>query len=98
MIGMFAAAAVLALAGAPQPRALVVTETAGFHHPRAVGARAAAAAARSGSSDIAAPMGLPAIALRHEEHAVRLTPESRSRPKALNGCVLDRLEWHRHPS
>lgn len=41
MIAPFAAAAVLALTGAPQPRALVVTETAGFHHPSIPAARAA---------------------------------------------------------
>lgn len=41
MIGPFAAAAVLALVGAPQPRALVVTETAGFHHSSIPAARAA---------------------------------------------------------
>jgi type 1 glutamine amidotransferase len=33
VIAPLAAAAVLALSGAPQPRALVVTETAGFRHP-----------------------------------------------------------------
>jgi type 1 glutamine amidotransferase len=41
VIAPFAAAALLALAGAPQPRALVVTETAGFHHPSIPAARAA---------------------------------------------------------
>jgi type 1 glutamine amidotransferase len=41
VIAPFAAAAVLALSGAPQPRALVVTETAGFHHPSIPAARAA---------------------------------------------------------
>lgn len=41
MIGPFAAAAVLALAGAPQPRVLVVSETAGFHHPSIPPPRAA---------------------------------------------------------
>ena len=41
MIAPLAAAAVLALSGAPQPRALVVTETAGFRHPSIPAARAA---------------------------------------------------------
>lgn len=41
MIAPFAAAALIALAGAPQSRALVVTETAGFHHLSIPAARAA---------------------------------------------------------
>ena len=41
MLAPFAAAAVLALAGTPQPRVLVVTETAGFRHPSIPAARAA---------------------------------------------------------
>jgi type 1 glutamine amidotransferase len=41
VIAPFAAAAVIALSGAPHPRALVVTETAGFQHPSIPAARAA---------------------------------------------------------
>ena len=69
MIAAFAAAAVLALAGAPQPRALVVTETAGFHHPSIPAALAALQRMGRQSPDfdvvpVASSRALTAAALR----------------------------------
>ena len=78
MIAPFAAAAVLALAGAPQPRALVVTETAGFHHPSIPAARAALQRLGVQSPDfdivpVASSRSLTAAALRRAQAVVFLS-------------------------
>ena len=78
MIAPFAAAAVLALAGAPQPRALVVTETAGFHHPSIPAARAALQRLGERSPDfdivpVASSRALTARALRRAQAVVFLS-------------------------
>src|ERR1700712_1810011 len=75
VIAPFAAAAVLALAGAPQPRALVVTETAGFHHPSIPAARAALQRLGEQSPDfdivpVASSRALTAGALRRAQAVV----------------------------
>ena len=78
MIAPFAAAAMLALAGAPQPRALVVSETAGFHHPSIPAARAALQRLGDDSPDfdivaVASSRSLTAAALRRAQAVVFLS-------------------------
>ena len=79
MIAPFAAAAVLALAGAPsQPRALVVTETAGFRHPSIPAARAALQRLGDRSPDfdvvaVASSRSLTASALERAQAVVFLS-------------------------
>jgi type 1 glutamine amidotransferase len=78
MIAAFAAAAVLAIAGAPQPRALVVTETAGFHHPSIPAALAALERLGAESPDfdivpVASSRSLTAAALRGAQAVVFLS-------------------------
>ena len=79
MIAPFAAAAVLALAGAPsQPQALVVTETAGFRHPSIATARAALQRLGDRSPDfdvvaVASSRSLTATALRRARAVVFLS-------------------------
>ncbi|MEA2155198.1 MAG: uncharacterized protein QOE11_1338 [Solirubrobacteraceae bacterium] len=78
MIAPFAAAAVLALVGAPQPRALVVTETAGFHHPSIPAARAALRRLGDASPDfdivpVASSRSLTAAALARAQAVVFLS-------------------------
>ena len=78
MIAPFAAAAVLALAGAPQPRALVVTETAGFHHHSIPAALAALEQIGEQSPDfdvvpVASSRSLTAAALRGARAVVFLS-------------------------
>jgi hypothetical protein len=78
VIAPFAAAAVLALSGAPQPRALVVTETAGFHHPSIPAARAALRRLGDRSPDfdvvaVASSYALTAAALRRARAVVFLS-------------------------
>lgn len=78
MIAPFAAAALIALSGATQPRALVVTETAGFHHPSIPAARAALVALGDGSPDfdivpVASSRSLTAAALRRAQAVVFLS-------------------------
>lgn len=78
MLAGFAAAAVLALAGAPQPRALVVTETAGFHHPSIPAARAALQRLGDESPDfdvvaVASSRSLTAAALARAQAVVFLS-------------------------
>jgi len=90
VIAPFAAAAVLALAGAPQPRALVVTETAGFHHPSIPAARAALERLGAQSPDfdivpVASSRALTTAALRRAQAVVFLstTGELRMGPSGL---------------
>ncbi len=90
MIAPFAAAAVLALAGAPQPRVLVVSETAGFHHPSIPAARAALVRLGERSSDfdvvpVASSSSLTASALSRARAVVFLstTGELRMAPPGL---------------
>jgi type 1 glutamine amidotransferase len=78
VIAPFAAAALIALSGAPQPRALVVTETAGFHHPSIPAARAALVALGDASPDfdivpVASSRSLTAAALRRAQAVVFLS-------------------------
>jgi uncharacterized protein len=78
VIAGFAAAAVIALAGAPQPRALVVTETAGFHHPSIPAATAALQRLGEESPDfdvvaVASSRSLTAAALRGADAVVFLS-------------------------
>ena len=78
MIAPLAAAAVLALSGAPQPRALVVTETAGFRHPSIPAARAALQRLGERSQDfdvvaVASSRSLTAVALRRARVVVFLS-------------------------
>jgi type 1 glutamine amidotransferase len=78
VIAPFAAAAMLALAGAPQPRALVVSETAGFHHPSIPAARAALQRLGDDSPDfdivaVASSRSLTAAALRRAQAVVFLS-------------------------
>jgi type 1 glutamine amidotransferase len=78
MIAGFAAAAVLALSGAPQPRALVVTETAGFHHPSIPAATAALEHLGEQSPDfdvvpVVSSRSLTAAALRRADVVVFLS-------------------------
>lgn len=78
MIAPFAAAAVLALSGAPQPRALVVTETAGFRHPSIPVAGAALRRLGDRSADfdvvtLASSRSLTATALRRARAVVFLS-------------------------
>jgi type 1 glutamine amidotransferase len=78
VIAPLAAAAVLALSGAPQARVLVVSETAGFHHPSIPAARAALAriGARSPDFDVvevASSRSLTAAALRRAQAVVFLS-------------------------
>jgi type 1 glutamine amidotransferase len=78
VIAPFAAAAVLAIAGAPQPRALVVTETAGFHHPSIPAALAALRRLGDESPDfdvvpVASSRSLTAAALRRADAVVFLS-------------------------
>jgi len=78
VIAGFAAAAVLALAGAPQPRALVVTETAGFHHPSIPAALAALQRLGDERTDfdvvaVASSRSLTASALRRADAVVFLS-------------------------
>jgi type 1 glutamine amidotransferase len=74
----FAAAALIALSGAPQPRALVVSETAGFHHPSIPAARAALVKLGDSSPDfdvvpVASSRSLTAAALRRAQAVVFLS-------------------------
>jgi type 1 glutamine amidotransferase len=74
----FAAAAVLALSGAVQPRVLVVTETAGFHHPSIPAATAALQRLGQQSPDfdvvaVASSRSLTAAALRRAGAVVFLS-------------------------
>jgi type 1 glutamine amidotransferase len=78
VIAGFAAAAVLALAGAPEPRALVVTETAGFHHPSIPAAVGALQRLGDDSPDfdivpVASSRSLTAAALRRADAVVFLS-------------------------
>jgi type 1 glutamine amidotransferase len=78
VIAPFAAAALIALSGAQQPRALVVTETAGFHHPSIPAARAALVALGDASPDfdivpVASSRSLTAAALRGAQAVVFLS-------------------------
>jgi type 1 glutamine amidotransferase len=78
VIAGFAAAAVLALAGAPQPRVLVVTETAGFHHPSIPAATEALQRLADESPDfdvvpVASSRSLTAAALRRARAVVFLS-------------------------
>jgi type 1 glutamine amidotransferase len=90
VIAPFAAAALLALAGAPQPRALVVTETAGFRHPSIPAARAALQRLGDESPDfdivpVASSRALTAAALGRAQAVVFLstTGELRMGPAGL---------------
>jgi type 1 glutamine amidotransferase len=78
VIAPLAAAAVLALSGAPQPRALVVSETAGFHHRSIPAARAALQRIGDRSPDldvvaVASSRSLTAAALRGARAVVFLS-------------------------
>lgn len=98
MIAPFAAAALIALSGAPQPRALVVTETAGFHHPSIPAARAALQRLGEGSPDfdvvaVSSSRALTAAALARAQAVVFLstTGELRMGPAGLRRL----LRWIR---
>jgi type 1 glutamine amidotransferase len=98
VIAGFAAAAVLALAGAPQPRALVVTETAGFHHPSIPAARAALQRLGDASPDydvvpVASSRALTAAALRDARAVVFLSTTGELRMGAAGLTRL--LDWIR---
>ncbi len=98
MIAPFAAAALIALAGAPQPRALVVTETAGFHHPSIPTARAALQRLGDESPDfdivpVASSRSLTAARLRGARAVVFL---STTGDLSMGPSGLDRLlRWIR---
>jgi type 1 glutamine amidotransferase len=98
VIAGFAAAAVLALAGAPQPRALVVTETAGFHHPSIPAAAAALQRLGDESPDfdvvaVASSSSLTTAALRGADAVVFLSTTGELRMGATGLRRL--LRWIR---
>lgn len=98
MIALLAAATLLALADAPQPRALVVTETAGFHHPSIPAARAALQRLGDRSTDfdvvaVASSRSLTTTALRGARAVVFLSTTGELRMGAAGLTRL--LRWIR---